>query len=79
MVLVSLVFLNFILYFGFFFFNLFVVFVFYWMIGFFYFDGLVDWVDGIMVKGDRERKIEVMKDVNMGIVGFFVVVIVFFF
>lgn len=48
----------------------------YWTIGLLHLDGLADWADGIMAKGDRERKIEVMKDVNTGIAGLFAVVIV---
>ncbi|WP_048148020.1 adenosylcobinamide-GDP ribazoletransferase [Palaeococcus ferrophilus] len=46
----------------------------YFTIGLLHLDGLADWADGIMVKGDRERKIRVMKDVNTGIAGIFAVV-----
>jgi adenosylcobinamide-GDP ribazoletransferase len=47
-------------------------------IGLLHLDGLADWADGIMVKGDRERKIEAMKDLNTGIAGIFAVVMVLF-
>jgi adenosylcobinamide-GDP ribazoletransferase len=50
----------------------------YWVIGLLHLDGLADWADGIMVKGDREKKIRVMKDVNTGIAGLFAVVMVLF-
>ncbi|BAD85046.1 cobalamin-5-phosphate synthase [Thermococcus kodakarensis KOD1] len=56
--------------------NLLAVLALYWTIGLLHLDGLADWADGIMAKGDRERKIEVMKDVNTGIAGLFAVVIV---
>ncbi len=49
--------------------NLLAVLALYWTIGLLHLDGLADWADGIMAKGDRERKIEVMKDVNTGIAG----------
>ena len=32
-------------------------------------DGLADFSDGVMVKGNRERKINAMKDLNVGIAG----------
>ncbi|WP_457751368.1 adenosylcobinamide-GDP ribazoletransferase [Thermococcus sp.] len=48
----------------------------YFTIGLLHLDGLADWADGIMVKGDRERKIKAMKDVNTGIAGLFAVVMV---
>jgi len=50
----------------------------YWTIGLLHLDGLADWADGIMVKGSRERKIQVMKDVNTGIAGVFAVVMILF-
>jgi len=50
----------------------------YWTIGLLHLDGLADWADGVMIKGDRERKIQVMKDVNTGIAGIFAVVMVVF-
>lgn len=56
--------------------NLLAVLALYWTMGLLHLDGLADWADGIMVKGDRERKIEVMKDVNTGIAGLFAVVMV---
>lgn len=56
--------------------NLLALLALYWTIGLLHLDGLADWADGIMVKGDRERKIEVMKDVNTGIAGLFAVVMV---
>ncbi|WP_297507006.1 adenosylcobinamide-GDP ribazoletransferase [Thermococcus sp.] len=50
----------------------------YFTIGLLHLDGLADWADGIMAKGDRERKIRAMKDVNTGIAGLFAVVMVLF-
>ncbi len=50
----------------------------YFTIGLLHLDGLADWADGIMVKGDRERKIRAMKDVNTGIAGLFAVVMIIF-
>ena len=50
----------------------------YFTIGLLHLDGLADWADGIMVKGDRERKIKAMKDLNTGIAGVFAVVMVLF-
>jgi adenosylcobinamide-GDP ribazoletransferase len=58
--------------------NLLAVLALYWAIGLLHLDGLADWSDGIMAKGDRERKIQVMKDVNTGIAGLFAVVMVIF-
>lgn len=48
----------------------------YWIIGLLHLDGLADFADGIMVKGDKERKIKALKDVNIGIAGVFAVVMV---
>ena len=48
----------------------------YFTIGLLHLDGLADWADGVMVKGDRERKIKAMKDLNTGIAGVFAVVMV---
>ena len=45
-------------------------------IGLLHLDGLADFADGVMVKGERERKIKAMKDVNTGIAGLFAVVMV---
>ena len=56
--------------------NVLAVFALYLTIGLLHIDGLADWADGIMVKGDRERKIRAMKDVNTGIAGVFAVVMV---
>ncbi|MFA4662938.1 adenosylcobinamide-GDP ribazoletransferase [Pyrococcus kukulkanii] len=56
--------------------NLLAVLALYFTIGLLHLDGLADWADGIMVKGDRERKIKAMKDVNTGIAGIFAVVVV---
>ncbi|ASJ03480.1 adenosylcobinamide-GDP ribazoletransferase [Thermococcus profundus] len=56
--------------------NVLAVLALYWTIGLLHLDGLADWADGIMVKGDREKKIRVMKDVNTGIAGLFAVVMV---
>ncbi|WP_456368174.1 adenosylcobinamide-GDP ribazoletransferase [Thermococcus sp.] len=50
----------------------------YFTIGLLHLDGLADWADGIMVKGDRELKIKAMKDLNTGIAGVFAVVMVLF-
>lgn len=50
----------------------------YLTIGLLHLDGLADWADGVMVKGDRERKIMAMKDLNTGIAGLFAVVMVLF-
>jgi len=50
----------------------------YFTIGLLHLDGLADWADGIMAKGDRERKIRAMKDLNTGIAGVFAVVMVLF-
>ncbi len=44
--------------------------------GLLHLDGLADWADGVMVKGNRERKIKAMKDLNTGIAGVFAVVMV---
>ncbi|ACS33040.1 adenosylcobinamide-GDP ribazoletransferase [Thermococcus gammatolerans] len=49
----------------------------YFTTGLLHLDGLADWADGVMVKGDRERKIKAMKDLNTGIAGVFAVVMVF--
>ena len=46
--------------------------------GLLHLDGLADWADGVMVKGNRERKIKAMKDLNTGIAGVFAVVMVLF-
>ncbi|WP_209477618.1 adenosylcobinamide-GDP ribazoletransferase [Thermococcus stetteri] len=56
--------------------NVLAVLALYFTIGLLHLDGLADWADGIMVKGDRERKIHAMKDVNTGIAGLFAVVMV---
>ncbi|AMM53448.1 adenosylcobinamide-GDP ribazoletransferase [Pyrococcus kukulkanii] len=56
--------------------NLLAVLALYFTIGLLHLDGLADWADGIMVKGDRERKIKAMKDLNTGIAGLFAVVMV---
>ena len=48
----------------------------YLTIGLLHLDGLADWADGVMVKGDREKKIKAMKDLNTGIAGVFAVVMV---
>ncbi|ASJ17410.1 adenosylcobinamide-GDP ribazoletransferase [Thermococcus chitonophagus] len=56
--------------------NLLGVLALYFTIGLLHLDGLADWADGIMVKGDREGKIKAMKDVNTGIAGIFAVVVV---
>ena len=56
--------------------NVLAVLTLYLTIGLLHLDGLADWADGMMVKGDRERKIKAMKDVNTGIAGVFAVVVV---
>ena len=56
--------------------NVLAVLALYLTIGLLHLDGLADWADGIMVNGDRERKIKAMKDVNTGIAGVFAVVMV---
>ena len=58
--------------------NILAVLALYWTIGLLHLDGLADWADGIMVKGDRERKIKAMKDLNTGIAGVFAVVMALF-
>ncbi|MDV3104506.1 adenosylcobinamide-GDP ribazoletransferase [Thermococcus waiotapuensis] len=50
----------------------------YFSIGLLHLDGLADWADGIMAKGDREKKIRAMKDLNTGIAGLFAVAMVLF-
>ena len=50
----------------------------YFTIGLLHLDGLTDFADGIMAKGDRERKIKAMKDLNTGIAGIFAVVMILF-
>ncbi len=45
------------------------VIVLYLITGTLHLDGLADFSDGVMVKGDRERKIKAMKDLNVGIAG----------
>jgi len=50
----------------------------YLTIGLLHLDGLADWADGIMVKGNFERKIKAMKDLNTGIAGIFALVMVLF-
>ncbi|NJE10321.1 adenosylcobinamide-GDP ribazoletransferase [Thermococcus sp. MAR1] len=56
--------------------NVLAVIALYFTIGLLHLDGLADFADGVMVKGERERKIKAMKDVNTGIAGFFAVVMV---
>ncbi|NJD99542.1 adenosylcobinamide-GDP ribazoletransferase [Thermococcus sp. LS1] len=56
--------------------NLLAVLALYFTIGLLHLDGLADFADGVMVKGDRERKIKAMKDLNTGIAGLFAVVMV---
>ncbi|ASJ14038.1 adenosylcobinamide-GDP ribazoletransferase [Thermococcus radiotolerans] len=58
--------------------NVLAVLALYFTIGLLHLDGLADWADGMMVKGDRERKVKAMKDLNTGIAGVFAVVIVLF-
>ncbi|HDD31202.1 MAG TPA: adenosylcobinamide-GDP ribazoletransferase [Thermococcus litoralis] len=58
--------------------NILAVLFLYFIIGLLHLDGLADWADGIMVKGDRERKIKAMKDLNTGVAGIFAVVMVLF-
>ncbi|ASA77507.1 adenosylcobinamide-GDP ribazoletransferase [Thermococcus sp. 5-4] len=56
--------------------NVLAVLALYFTIGLLHLDGLADWADGMMVKGDRGRKVKAMKDVNIGIAGVFAVVMV---
>ncbi|AEH25403.1 adenosylcobinamide-GDP ribazoletransferase [Pyrococcus yayanosii] len=56
--------------------NVLAVLALYLTIGLLHLDGLADFADGVMVKGDRERKIKAMKDVNTGIAGLFAAVMV---
>ena len=58
--------------------NVLAVLALYLTIGLLHLDGLADWADGIMAKGDRERKVKAMKDLNTGIAGVFAVVMVLF-
>ncbi|NJE61275.1 adenosylcobinamide-GDP ribazoletransferase [Thermococcus sp. 21S7] len=58
--------------------NVLAVLALYLTIGLLHLDGLADWADGMMVKGNRERKVKAMKDVNTGIAGVFAVVMVLF-
>lgn len=50
----------------------------YSIIGLLHLDGLADWADGVMAKGDRKKKIKTMKDLNTCIAGIFAVVMVLF-
>ncbi|ACJ16172.1 cobS cobalamin (5'-phosphate) synthase [Thermococcus onnurineus NA1] len=58
--------------------NVLAVLALYFTIGLLHLDGLADFADGVMVKGNRERKIKAMKDLNTGIAGLFAVVMVLF-
>ncbi|ALM74584.1 adenosylcobinamide-GDP ribazoletransferase [Thermococcus barophilus] len=58
--------------------NILAVLLLYFTIGLLHLDGLADFADGIMAKGDRERKIKAMKDLNTGIAGIFAVVMILF-
>ncbi len=58
--------------------NVLAVLLLYFIIGLLHLDGLADWADGIMAKGNRERKFKAMKDLNTGIAGIFAVVMVLF-
>lgn len=58
--------------------NILAVLFLYFTIGLLHLDGLADFADGIMTKGDRERKIKAMKDLNTGIAGIFAVIMVLF-
>ncbi|WP_297418976.1 adenosylcobinamide-GDP ribazoletransferase [Thermococcus sp.] len=58
--------------------NILAVLALYLTIGLLHLDGLADWADGIMVKGERERKIKAMKDLNTGIAGLFAVAMALF-
>ncbi|MBD6955389.1 MAG: adenosylcobinamide-GDP ribazoletransferase [Aciduliprofundum sp.] len=42
--------------------------------GLIHLDGLADFSDGLMVKGDREKKVKALKDVNTGIAGSFSII-----
>ncbi|NJE47299.1 adenosylcobinamide-GDP ribazoletransferase [Thermococcus sp. GR7] len=58
--------------------NVLAVLALYFTIGLLHLDGLADFADGVMVKGNRERKIKAMKDLNTGIAGLFAVAMVLF-
>ena len=58
--------------------NLLAVLSLYFIMGLLHLDGLADFADGIMTKGNREKKIKAMKDLNTGIAGIFAVVMVLF-
>ena len=58
--------------------NLLAVLSLYFIMGLLHLDGLADWADGTMTKGNREKKIKAMKDLNTGIAGVFAVVMVLF-
>lgn len=44
--------------------------------GLIHLDGLADFSDGIMVKGERENKVKALKDVNTGIAGTFSITLI---
>jgi len=48
----------------------------YLTMGLLHLDGLADWADGVMARGNLEEKINAMKDLNTGIAGVFAVVMV---
>ena len=56
--------------------NVFALLSLYAVVGLIHLDGLADFSDGLMVKGDVESKVKAMKDVNVGIAGIFAVVAV---
>lgn len=51
----------------------------YVVIGLLHLDGLADFSDGVMVSGDIERKVAVMKDPKVGTAGIFAIIIVLSF
>ncbi len=56
--------------------NVFALIALYATIGLIHLDGLADFSDGLMTKGDARVKLKAMKDVNVGIAGIFAVIVV---
>ena len=56
--------------------NVFALIALYATIGLIHLDGLADFSDGLMAKGDARVKLKAMKDVNVGIAGIFAVIVV---
>ncbi len=56
--------------------NVFALIALYATIGLIHLDGLADFSDGLMAKGDARVKLKAMKDVNVGIAGIFAIIVV---